>query len=227
MRSPRSGCLIPAHKPPQNSWVLQRALAGQAMVHPRKSSLRVRTRPVPATITHMTTRKQIITSQQRKEDEMHALALELGFFCTPSVTYRVTLATAIAASMRPRSGSMVYQCAAISLPNFPLELARQTFAFATQDLSTPAGTTTWTIPTMDHTMQVFGSIFLDAGPSCSGASKVLKTASEPVVRVLATIMPGAVISHVVPRAQARHLEKLCASCRLNPDPTLSCTCAHA
>ena len=169
----------------------------------------------------MTSIKPRVTSQQIQEDQMHALALRLGFFCTPSATYRVNLATAIAASMRPRSGSMVYQCAAISLPNFPLELARQTFAFATQDLSTPAGTTTWTIPTMDKTMQVFGSIFLDAGPSCSGASKVLKTASEPVVRVIATIMSGAVISHVVHK---RGLEKLCASCPLNPDPTLSSTC---
>ena len=190
-------------------------------MHPRKTSLRVISRPTPALMPAVTTIKPRVTSQQIHEDQMHALALRLGFFCTPSATYRVNLATAIAASMRPRSGSMVYQCAAISLPNFPLELARQTFAFATQDLSTPAGTTTWTIPTMDKTMQVFGSIFLDSGPSCSGASKVLKTASEPVVRVIATVMPGAVISHVVHK---RGQEKLCASCPLNPDPALSSTC---
>ena len=142
---------------------------------------------------------------------MHALALELGYFCTPTAAYMVDLATAIAASMRPRSGIMVYQSAAISVPNFPLELARQTFAFATQDLLTSARTTTWTIPTMDQTAQVFGSIFQDAGPSCSGASKVLKTASEPVVRVIATIMPGAVSAAGACAARRRRRLKRCHS----------------
>ena len=190
-------------------------------MHPRKTSLRLNSLPTRAVMPAVTTIKPRVTSQQIQEDKMHALALELGFFCTPSATYMVNLATAIGASMRHRSGSMVYQSAAISLANFPLELARQIFAFATQDSSTPAGTTTWTITTMDQTLQVFSSIFLDAGPSCSGASKVLKTASEPVVRVIATVMPGAVISHVV---QKRGVTKLCASCPLNPDPALSSTC---
>ena len=177
-------------------------------MHPRKTSLRAISLPTHATKPVLTTIKPRATAQQIQEDQMHALALELGYFCTPTAAYMVDLATAIAASMRPRSGIMVYQSAAISVPNFPLELARQTFAFATQDLLTSARTTTWTIPTMDQTVQVFGSIFQDAGPSCSGASKVLKTASEPVVRVIATIMPGAVISHVVHK---RGMSKLCAS----------------
>ena len=73
---------------------------------------------------------------------------------------------------------------------------RRTFALASLASETPASTTMWTVATMYQTAQVFGSIFQDAANSCSGASKAFKTASEPVCRVIATIMSGAVISHV-------------------------------
>ena len=56
----------------------------------------------------------------------------MGFFCTPATTFLVDLAARIAAAIRPRAASEVYQSAAFSLQNFPLELARQLFAFASQ-----------------------------------------------------------------------------------------------
>ena len=174
-------------------------------------SLRANPAPVLATKPLETTTKPIVSSRQRKEDQMHALALELGYFCMPASLYLVDLATKIASSMRHRSASMVYQSVAISLPNFPLELARQTFAFASQDLETPTGTTTWRVDTMAQTTQVFGCIFQDAGTTCSGASKALKTPSEPVIRVVATIMAGAIVSHV---EHKRGVERLCAPFRI-------------
>ena len=73
---------------------------------------------------------------------------------------------------------------------------------------TKPGTTTWTIPGMDETNQVFGYIFGAATPSCSGASKAIRSPSEFVVRVIGTIMPGAIISHV---QYPRGVTKLCAS----------------
>lgn len=127
---------------------------------------------------------------------MHELALELGYFCTKATSYKVDLAAKIASSLRNRSGSAVYQSVAISIPHIPLEFCFQTFAFAKQELPTTQGTTTWTVATMDQTTQVFGSVFQAGDLSCSGASKALKSPSETVARVLATIMPGAVISHV-------------------------------
>ena len=141
--------------------------------------------------------KPIVTSHQRKVDEMHAMALELGYFCTPSTDYLTNLATRIASSMVTRGSKFVYQSAALSLESFPLELARQTFAFGTTDPTTPSGTTTWRMATMAQTQLVFGSIFEDGPAFCMGASKAFKTASEPVIRVIGTIMPGAVVSHVM------------------------------
>ena len=131
---------------------------------------------------------------------MHALALELGFFCVTTTTFMVELADRISArAIRPRAAHMVYQSAAFFLPNFPVELARRTFALASLNPSTPDGTTTWTVKTMAQTAQVFGCVFEDGGPWCSGASKAFKSTSEPAIRVIATIMPGAVFSHVVRR----------------------------
>ena len=155
----------------------------------------------------MNTRKPLVTSQQRKEDKIHELALDLGFFCTPRAPFLIDLATRIAASIRQRAAGQVYQSAAFSLPNFPLELERETFALASQDFGTPAGTTTWRLESMDQTSQVFGSIFEAAGPYCTGASKAFKSPSAPVIRVFGTIMSGAVISHVMHK---RGMSKLCA-----------------
>ena len=55
-------------------------------MHPRKTSLRVISRPTPARMPVVTSIKPRVTSQQIQEDQMHALALRLGFFCTPSAT---------------------------------------------------------------------------------------------------------------------------------------------
>ena len=127
---------------------------------------------------------------------MHALALELGFFCLPSEQFLTILSTRIASSIVTRGGNFVYQTVALSIEGFPLELAMQTFALATMDFTTPRGTTTWRVETMGQVQCVFGSIFEDGPDYCSGASKAFKTASEPVIRVIGTIMSGAVISHV-------------------------------
>lgn len=156
----------------------------------------------------MTMPQPKITSLQRKKDHMHALAAELGFFCTPATCYLKDLAGSIASSIRPRSGSAIYQSVAITLHNVPLQFCHQTFMFATQEPETKPGTTMWEIPGMDATLQVFGYIFGAATPSCSGASKALRSPSEFVVRVIGTIMSGAVISHV---QYPRGVTKLCAS----------------
>ena len=172
------------------------AVAGQTTDQPCKRSLRERKQPAPAETTLTAMPQPKISSLQLKREQMHAMAAELGFFCTPATSYLKDLAGTIASSIRPRSGKAVYQSVAITLPNVPLGFCHQAFAFATQEPETKPGTTKWTIPGMDQTLQVFGYIFGVATPSCSGASKALKSPSEFVVRVIGTIMPGAIMSHV-------------------------------
>ena len=136
---------------------------------------------------------------------MHAMAHELGYFCRPASVFLQDLVTRIAMCLKNRLGLMVYQTVGLSTENFPLELAYQTFAMASRQPSTSRGTTTWLCETMDQTNEVFGSLFEEFHNKCVGASKPLQSPSEPVCRVVATILPGAEISHV---KLARGVERL-------------------
>ena len=140
--------------------------------------------------------KPIAPTITQKEAQFFALAKELGYSVTPMAKWKKELATRIAASMRTRQGLLIYQSAAFDLPNFPLELAEQLFAFATKMADTPKGTSTWRAETMAATSALFGSIFVGQVNNCVGASKAIKKPSERFVRVLATIMPRFEISHV-------------------------------
>ena len=142
------------------------------------------------------TPRPIMTPHERQIDAMHEKAFELGYYCVSAKEIQTNLAGKIAAHLKNRSGKVVYQSAAFSIDGFPLEHARQVFAMATVSQTTPPGTTTWTVETMPQVQLVFGSIFGEFHDCCAGASKALQTKSQPVVRLLATILKGAEISHV-------------------------------
>ena len=144
------------------------------------------------------TPQPIMTSMQREIDMMHTKAFELGYFCVSAKEIQTNLAGKIAAHLKNRVGKVVYQSTAFSIDNFPLELARHVFAMASVSQTTPPGTTTWTVETQAQVQLVFGSIFEGFHDYCAGASKAIQTNSQPVARLLATILKGAEISHVQP-----------------------------
>ena len=183
--------------PSQSSWVLSRPTAGKSKTLERKASLRKVTKLVPAPTPSPAPSRAIVTARERKINQMLELAEELGYSCTSHEVYLKDLATNIAAHLRNRSGLAIYQTACWSEANFPLDLARQLFAMASVQPSTSPGTTTWCCVNMQQVDAVFGSIFEDHHRMCFGATKALQAPSEPVIRVLATIMPGVEISHVV------------------------------
>ena len=141
--------------------------------------------------------RTIVTARERKINQMLELAEELGYSCTSHEVYLKDLATNIAAHLRNRSGLATSQTACWSEANFPLDLARQLFAMASVQPSTSRGTTTWLCENMQQVDAVFGSLFEDHHHMCYGATKALQAPSEPVIRVLATMMPPVEISHVV------------------------------
>ena len=183
--------------PSQSSVFLSRPTAGESKTLERKASLRKVTELVPAPTPSPAPSRAIVTARERKINQMLELAEELGYSCTSHEVYLKDLATNIAAHLRNRSGLAIYQTACWSEANFPLDLARQLFAMASVQSSTSPGTTTWCCVNMQQVDAVFGSIFEDHHRMCFGATKALQAPSEPVIRVLATIMPGAEISHVV------------------------------
>ena len=54
-------------------------MAGQPRAHGRKTFLRAPAKPLSVIHSPAPAPKEIVTSRRRKEDKMHALALELGF----------------------------------------------------------------------------------------------------------------------------------------------------
>ena len=52
-------------------------------------------------------RKAIVTAQRKKEDEMHALAQSLGFFCLSSTQFLLDLASRIKDATKNRGGTFV------------------------------------------------------------------------------------------------------------------------
>ena len=180
-------------------------MAGHSKSLARKASLRAPITAVTAPSPSPAIARTIRSATDRKIDEMHAMAHELGYFCRPASVFLQDLATRVAMCLKNRLGTMVYQTVCLSTENFPLELAHQTFAMASMQPSTSQGTTTWLCETMDQTNQVFGSIFEEFHDKCVGASKPLQSPSEPVVRVVATIIEGVEISHV---KLARGVERL-------------------
>ena len=135
----------------------------------------------------------------QKMEQLLDLAKEMGFFVTPKARWITLLAGQISTRLRAREGSHVYQSAAFSIPNFPYELASQTFEHLQEIQDTPKGTTTWRAPTMQQTTELLACIFAVLGATCAGASKAISRPSESVHRVLATMMPNAEFSHVVKR----------------------------
>jgi len=174
---------------------LWRSLAGHSKSVERKASLRKVDKVGVAPIPSPATSRAIVTSRDRKIHQMLELAEELGYSCTPHTTYLKDLATSIAARLKNRSGTSIYQTVTWSAENFPLDLAHQAFAMASRRPSTSPRTTTWCCENMPQVDAVFGSLF-EEHHMCFGASKALQAPSEPVIRVLATIVPGVEISHV-------------------------------
>ena len=162
---------LPCH----HSFELERRSAGHSTNQTRKASLRAVATFSTASSPGPTLPRAIISSRARKVEEMHVLAYELGFFCQPSDLFLQDLATRMAGHLKNRVGKMVYQTVGFSMENFPVDLARQVFAMATQQPSTSRGTTTWTAETMAQLVLVFGSIFEGYHNKCVGMSKALQT----------------------------------------------------
>ena len=144
--------------------------------------------------------KPIAPKVDPKVAQLHALALELGYYVQPSAHWMKLLATQISIRLTPRVGKAIYQFASFNLANLPLELAKQIFWNLDEMPETPAGTTTWRATTSVQTARVFGSVLQELGPSFAGASRALSKPSESVSRVVATIMPRAEFSYAVTKS---------------------------
>jgi hypothetical protein len=131
--------------------------------------------------------------RSRKEENLFALAASLGFCCQPTAMWAKELAHSLVTRMRARLGTEVYQTIAYSIPGFPLAVARSLLSAPTTETPT---TVTWEATTPHALLSTLGEILTQSTHLTAGLTRALKTPSEAVIRVVATLMPLAEISHV-------------------------------
>ena len=127
--------------------------------------------------------------------ELVRMAKEKGFFSMKASVMEGELARAIASKMINRLGGSVYQAAAFPIPAFPRALAEQLFP-ADLIISNSTKVITWKATTFTELRRLIGALLPKYDPTVFGVSRALKTPSEKVIRVLATLIPDMEISWV-------------------------------
>lgn len=135
--------------------------------------------------------------KSEKEKDLRALAMELGYSLTPMDFVGKSIAKAIAQHLCNRKGNTVEQTASFFVSMIELTTA-ETFLGASflSDAKVPcwkAGTVTEVASMMRPLLAMLKA---SSDFSCAGASRGLKTESEVVIRVVATLMPTLEIDHL-------------------------------
>jgi hypothetical protein len=143
-------------------------------------------------------------SYEEKVATMRALAMELGFVVTPIDRWRAELALSMASRLKAREGVDVYQSAAYSIAGFPRDAALSILPEASlQNVDsisslTEASSLTWKLTTVAEATMTLGPILAEAKAHwTAGLTRALKTPSELVSRVVASMLPPIEISHVM------------------------------
>jgi hypothetical protein len=140
------------------------------------------------------------TNPEDLEDlaQMEALATKHGYLCQKKELWQQELSASIASRMVPRLGDKVYQMMAFSIPNLPRAVLQELLPAESMPVAETAATATWSLDDTATLTATMAPILAAAcGFVCAGSSRAHQTKSEPVMRVLAKLMPPLEISHVV------------------------------
>ena len=140
------------------------------------------------------------TSPEDLEDlaHMEALATKYGYVCQKKVLWQQEFSASTASRMVPRLGDKVYQMMAFSIPNLPRAVLQELLPAESEVTSETAAVATWLLDdTATLTATMAPLLAAACGYVCAGSSRAHQTKSEPVMRVLAKLMPPLEISHVV------------------------------
>lgn len=141
---------------------------------------------------------KIVQLTSEKETTLRALAMELGYSLTPVALVGKALAKAMAQRMCQRKGNDIMQTASYEFPrDGQLDLSVAESFLGPSFMS--EGLPCWKAETVAAVSQLVGPLMAllgkSSGFSCAGASRGLKSASEAVIRVVATVMPALEITH--------------------------------
>ena len=155
----------------------------------------------------------MIVKQSKKKMErvieLRQEALKLGQVCSPLERLNICLGTALARRLQQRVGNFIYQSIAFSSDNFPKAAADQILPpwLVTCDNSVVK---TWKATTVAGVTAIFAPLLSQQSAYvCAGSSRALRTASEKVIRVVATPMPEVEVSWV----EVSGMDRLYVNCQ--------------
>ena len=122
----------------------------------------------------------------------------MGCVVTPISRWARAIAHAIATGLRTREGEFIYQSAAIRMPDIPRQTVEQIFQWAPTS-SSPAEIA-WACASASDASLRSADLLPLSNLQTAGATRAIQRDSEPVIRVLATMMGGVQIRHIQPRA---------------------------
>lgn len=125
------------------------------------------------------------------------LARSLGYALTPLQKIKKEVGLAIATRMRRSVGTHVYQTVNMCLHSIPRQAIIQLLdAQYLTPSNTQRGTMTWKANTMADIVKMVSPFLCEASTfCCAGASRVLMTKSEKVVRLVSMLIPSVEFTH--------------------------------
>ena len=91
----------------------------------------------------------------------------------------------------------MYQSMAFQIPNVDLSTAQKIFPEDCLVANTPGNVSTWKLETFEGLARGFSPVMCMSHYVCAGLTRGLKEPSERVIRVVATLLPGAEVTHVI------------------------------
>ena len=132
-----------------------------------------------------------VTSEQMAQ--LQAMALSLGYVVTPINKWAKAIAHTIASGLRTREGEFIYQSAALRMPEVPREAVLQILPPPTTSSDSEL---LWSFDSASEVAHAMNDLLPLSGMQTAGASRAIQRASEPVIRVVATMMGGLEIRHL-------------------------------
>jgi len=137
-----------------------------------------------------------VLSKSEKRQQLHSLALELGYAVTPLQKILKEIGVSVATRMRTRTASDASQTAAYYISgSWPREAMDQIFPRSLVTMNS-SSTRTWTAGTCQEILLLLGPALAASDYACAGITRGFKTESEMVIRTVATLLPSVEISHV-------------------------------
>ena len=136
-----------------------------------------------------------IPEEEEERAQLRALAAKFNMSLMPSGVLLQELGSAILAKMIQRIGDHIYQIGTITMRYFPKMLLEEYLPMDAR--KEEAGTTWWLLDNINLLTSMVPILSAAASESsCAGLSKYFRAKSQPVFRVIATLMPDMEITYV-------------------------------